>query len=423
MYDVLVVGGGPAGSTAATLLQKKGFRVALLEKEKFPRFQIGESLLPYNNDVFRDLGLTDRLEAQAFVPKFGATFLTGDGQRAHSFRFGRTLPKCYARSYQVKRADFDTVLLDHARSSGVEVFEETAVSSVDLSDPKRVVARASHEGGEARTFEARFIVDASGHGTVVGSRLGMKVESESLKKISFFAHYADVRPDPDGRPSGDTVIVVVRDGWFWMIPLSDGSVSVGLVTDREAYKASGLTPEALLDQMIRRTPYVAARMDEARRIGAVRARKDFTYRMRELTGSNFALVGDAAGFIDPIFSTGVFMAMRSAQITAEAVEAYLNSGNRAPLRRYSSQFVRAYEKYLRFVSNFYTREFIEVFLQPSDRFGILPVVIDILAGSVFEKRRDRFKLWAFFTLVKLQRRLGIIAPRIAWDRLPTTAGA
>jgi flavin-dependent dehydrogenase len=193
------------------------------------------------------------------------------------------------------------------------------------------------------------------------------------------------------------------------------------VADRERFKASGLSPEEFLQRSIESAPYVAARMEEATRTDIVRARKDFSYRMSRLTGKNFVLVGDAAGFIDPIFSTGVFMAMRSAEIAADAASRFVRKGTFSDLRRYEKRFGSAYAKYLKFVSNFYTREFLEVFLSPSDRWGLFRVVIDVLAGSVFESKGDRFKLWLFFMVVSAQRRLGVIAPRIPWDRLAETA--
>lgn len=423
MYDVIVIGGGPAGSTASTLLARDGHRVLLLEKERFPRFQIGESLLPYNNDVFDRLGVREQLASSSFVPKYGATFLTGDGEVGYSFRFGRTLPEKYAQSFQVRRDEFDELLLRNAQTAGVDVREQFAVSRVDLDDPHQARVTATDSAGQQHDFRSRFLIDASGHNAFLASRLGLKSDSPTLKKISFFGHYEGVAPDLEGPEAGNTMIVVLKNGWFWMIPVSDEIMSVGLVTDRDDFLKSGLTPEEMLERTIHSTPYVARRLASAKRRGVVRARKDFSYSVDQLTGSNFAMIGDAAGFIDPIFSTGVFMAMKSAEIVADGLSERLRGGDAASFARYERRFRSAYSKYLRFVSNFYKREFVEVFLQPSDRFGLFPVIIGVLAGSVFEGRRDTFKLALFFGLVRLQKLLGFIAPRIVWDRLTETARA
>ena len=212
MHDVIVIGGGPAGSTAATLLARRGFSVLLLEREKFPRFQIGESLLPYNNDLFDRLGVTDQLKHGDFFPKYGAYFVTGDGKISYTFRFDRNLPEQYHRSFQVKRAEFDELLLRNAASAGVEVREETNVTSVDLSDRLRAMV----EIASGERHEARFVLDASGHGAVLGNRVGEKADIASLKKVAFFAHYRGV-PRPEGRDAGNTVIVVLQNAWFWMM--------------------------------------------------------------------------------------------------------------------------------------------------------------------------------------------------------------
>lgn len=422
-FDVIVIGGGPAGSTAATLLARKGRSVLLLEREHFPRFQIGESLLPYNNDIFRSLGLVERLDAEPFVPKLGATFITADGELGHAFRFGQNLPERYSRAYQVQRDRFDEVLLRHAGEQGAEVREGWTVRSVDLGNPDLAIVVAVNEDGVEQRFEASFVLDASGHATVIGSRHGGKIESESLRKISFFAHYTDVAPPDDPEEFGNTVIAVLQSGWFWLIPVSAEEMSVGLVVDREEFRQCGLAPEELLARTIAGAPYMSKRMANAKRVSPVRSRKDFSYRMKRTVGANFALIGDAAGFIDPIFSTGVFMAMKSAEIATEAAIERMESGSMKKLHAYDQRFGRAFEKYLKFVANFYRREFLELFLQPSDRFGIFPVIIDILAGNVFERRRDRLKLAIFFTLVRLQRSRRFIAQPISWDRLPAMARA
>ena len=418
MRDVIVIGGGPAGSTVSTLLARQGFSVTILERERFPRFQIGESLLPYNNDLFSRLGVLDRLETLPHVPKYGALFVTGDGQLGYSFRFDQRLQDPYRRSFQVKRAEFDQLMLENAERHGAEVRQETSVTGVDLSDPRRAVVRTS--AGQA--LEARFIVDASGHGAVVGSIVGNRSEVKSLRKIAFFAHYRNV-PRPAGKDGGSTVIAVLRNAWFWMIPVSPELMSVGLVVDREHYVASGLAPQEMLDRTIEATPWVAERMKHAERVSPVHARKDFSFRMSRIAGPNFALVGDSAGFLDPIFSTGVFMAMKAGDLAAGAIAERLRAGSTRALDSYARAINLGLDEYLRFIERFYDREFLEVFLQPSERWGLLDAVVGVLAGDVFTNRNNRFRLALFFFLVKLQKWRGTIAPRIDWERLPSAATA
>jgi len=414
MRDVIVIGGGPAGSTAATLLAQQGFSVTLVERERFPRFQIGESLLPYNNDLFARLGLTDQLVTGDYFPKYGAYFVTGDGSTAFNFRFDQRLSDPYRRSFQVRRSEFDHLLLRNAEKHGVEVRQETPVTSIDLSDPNKVVVN-----GE---LEARFVVDASGHGAIVGNRVGGRSDVASLKKIAFFAHYKNV-PRAEGKDAGSTIIVVLKNAWFWMIPITAEVMSVGLVVDREHFLKCGLEPQQLLEQTIAGAPWVAERMKDAERVTQIYARKDFSFRMSSLAGPNYVLVGDAAGFLDPIFSTGVFMAMKSADLAASAVAAKLRNDSIKELRAYERDMQHGLDKYLRFIEHFYDRDFLEVFLQPSERWGLLTAVVGVLAGDVFSERNNRFKLALFFLLVKIQKWRGVVAPRIAWDALPAAASA
>jgi len=421
MFDIIVIGGGPGGSASAAFLAQKGYSVLLLERERFPRFQIGESLLPYNNELFKRLGVWDQLKQGDYVPKFGATFVTGDGELGYSFSFKRNLPEKLAQSFQVKRSEFDHLLLKNAAREGVDVREEVRVVDVELSQP--TVRVRAVENGVTKEFESRFVVDASGHGSVIGSRYGEKKDEKSLEKISFFAHFRGVKPLGEGDDSGNTVIVILKNAWFWLIPVSEEITSVGLVVDREHFKTCGLQPEHLLHQTIAKAPYVASLMQHARQTTQVFSRKDFSYRMKNIVGQNYALVGDAAGFIDPIFSTGVFIAMKSAEIAADAVEARLSRGTMRPLKVYERRLQSAMTRYFGFISNFYRREFLEVFLQPNERFGLIKVVVGVLAGNVFERSRDRWKLAFFFLLVLIQKHRGMIAPRIAWDTLPSAAKA
>lgn len=438
MHDVIVIGGGPAGSTTATLLAKKGFDVLLLERERFPRFQIGESLLPFNNDVFQRLGILDKLAQGDFVPKYGAEFVTGDGGRGYTFRFDQNLRAPHDRAFQVTRAKFDELLMATANEAGVAVRQETNVTNVEgIAGGQVYPARRRRRDGDSsgaqdkpdpvvvtlasgETLEARFLVDASGHAAFLGQRLGGRTHIERLKSVATFAHYRNV-PRPPGREGGNIVVVVLRDAWFWMIPITAEIMSVGLVATHEHVKSCGLRPEELLERTIRDTPYVANRMKDAERVSEVRSRKDFSYAMERIVGENFACVGDAAGFLDPIFSTGVYMAMKSAGIVADGIEARLRNGDMRPLLAFQRSFRKAIDRYLRFVANFYTRPFLELFLSPHPRFGLIKAIVRVLAGDVWGTPGGRFKLAIFFALVALQRRFGNIAPRIEWEQLPAPA--
>lgn len=420
MLDVVVIGGGPAGSTTAALLAKKGHSVVLLERDQFPRFQIGESLLPFNNDLFDRLGVRTQLESgpgSAF-PKHGAEFVTADGKLSYVFRFARFLAPAHARSFQVKRAEFDHLLLLNAIQAGADVREQVAVTDVDLSHSERVRIKAVGRDGSRQEFESRFVVDASGHGAMLGTRLGEKRDEDSLRKIAIFAHYRSVSDRATGLDAGNTVIVILRDAWFWLIPLTDDMTSVGLVVDRDVVVDSKTSPTQLLERMISETPYLTGRMREATRETEVYVRKDFSYRMRRVMGKNFALVGDAAGFFDPIFSTGVFVAMKTGEIVADAADARLRSGSMRALKRYQRSHTAALRRYFSFIHRFYRREFLEVFLQPAERFGLLPVIVGLLAGDVFEKKSGRWRLALFFLLTRIQKRTAVIARPIPWDTLP-----
>jgi flavin-dependent dehydrogenase len=401
LYDVAIIGGGPAGSTAATLLAQKGRKVIVFEKEKFPRFHIGESLLPYSMAAFDRLGLRAKLDAM-FLPKYGAAICTSCGTGAVKFKFKDAYRVEHGNAYQVTRSEFDKVLLDHSTESGATVVEQTAVENLQIED-EGIGITIKSRGAEERVT-ARYVVDCSGRNAVIGSFFKLKKSYSHLKKFSVFAHYENVARE-EGDEGTYTRLVRGSDRWFWMIPLSRTKMSIGVVMDIADFKALKQGPEEALDAMLREQPEIWSRMIDSSRVTPVYAESDYSYRNRRLTGARWLLAGDAAGFIDPIFSTGVFVAIESAGYAADAIDAALtNPRCRARVfKRYARATNRVMDLYLRFVSNWYRPGFIDVITQPTTRFQLAPVVNSMLAGNI----EKSFTLWSrmevFYFVAFLQR--------------------
>jgi flavin-dependent dehydrogenase len=418
--DVLVVGGGPGGSTAATFLAQGGLSVALVERERFPRFKVGESLIPTCMAICERMGVLDKVLAHGFQSKYGATFHDQElGVSAtFGFRAGRPWP---AYTLDVHRAEFDQILLEHAAAQpGVMVCQPAAVEHVAF-DRDGVTARIDR-GADRRELRAGFMVDASGRDAFLASRQGRRIPRPSLGKIATFAYFRGARRFP-GREEGHVRIYVFPEGWFWYIPLAHDETSVGCVLHQRVVKARAGSMEALFEEMIERCHAVRDNVRGSERVTEIHTVSNIAYSVEPKVGDRFVCVGDAMAFVDPIFSPGVFLAMKSGELASDAVLRAFRAG------RFTARRFRAYERavrrgsrpFERFIELFYDRAFLEVFLKPRDILKMVDAVTGVLAGGSFGllPRNLRFSLWAFLQVVKItrwkSRRHGVVLEsRLDW---------
>jgi 2-polyprenyl-6-methoxyphenol hydroxylase-like FAD-dependent oxidoreductase len=403
--DLVGIGGGPGGATAATFLARGGLRVGLVEREAFPRFHVGESLLPANLPLLERIGVLESVRGRAFIAKYGASFHDQESGQEYTFYFrdGQRWPNY---SFEVPRAEFDQILLTHAASQpGVTVLQPSTVETVAF-DADGLTAHVRDAAGTVQDVRARFLVDASGRDAFVGSRLGRRRPVPGLGKVALFAHFRGARRWP-GREEGNIRIYVFPDGWFWWIPFAGDTTSVGCVLHARTARGRTGSPAELYEEMIRRCGRVAEALRDATRITDVHPVANFSYRVDPVIGDRFLCVGDAVTFVDPIFSAGVYVAMQSAELATKEILAAFRD-NRFSARRfrgYERRFRRGTEPFFRFIRNYYEPSFLEIFLRPRNIFGMLDSVTGVLAGGAFVRIpwRMRLSLELFFAIVRFNR--------------------
>jgi flavin-dependent dehydrogenase len=424
--DVIVVGGGPAGSTAASWLARAGLRVMLFERDRFPRFHIGESLLASVNDVLHAIGADGLVKQAGFPEKWGATFMSADGriERYADFSIAPGVPR--PQTWQVPRAHFDDLLLRHASRNGADVREGHRVVDIDVSDDQvtALVQDAESGDGGRRTIRARAVIDASGRASILARKFNLRVDEPRLANVAVFSHYTGV-PRQHGRRGGDIRIVARDDlGWFWLIPIADDLMSVGVVLPAHAARAFRALPhEAWLESAIAETPVVAELMANAQRAWPVRVEKDFSYASRAYAGARWFLAGDAGSFLDPVFSTGVAIALESGLEAAQAVVHAIESGKWTGrhVTRYSRRQGQRYRSFRRFVLGFYTPAFRDLFFSQDPPPRIFRSVVAVFAGYWRPPLATRAWVSLFFLLIRAQRWLGL-TPRLVSDATSPSAG-
>jgi flavin-dependent dehydrogenase len=396
--EVLVIGGGPAGATIAALLAERGRRVILVEKDRHPRFHIGESLLPQNLPLLDRLGVRQEIEFSS-MPKHGIEFVSAFHGKTVQYEFAKAWDKRFPYSFQVRRSTFDHILLKNAAAKGAEVIEGCRVTAVDFPENAHPTITARTEDGGETKWSAAFVVDASGRDTLLAAQMGVKERNPRNSSAAIFGHFTNARRLP-GKAEGNITIVWFDNGWFWFIPLTDGTTSVGAVCPPEFFKNRGTDLKSFFMSVIATCPEIASRLKHAELAGEVTATGNYSYGAKCSSGRNFIMVGDAYSFIDPVFSTGVYLAMTAGFRGAEAVESCLRAPQSAAraLRRYDAQTRQALSSFTWFIYRIREPAMRNLFMSPRNWFRMEEAVLSLLAGGISDPWPIRLRLY-FFRLI------------------------
>jgi flavin-dependent dehydrogenase len=411
--DVLVIGGGPAGSTISALLAQRGRDVVLLEKSRHPRFHIGESLLPFNMPLFERLGVAGEIEAIG-MPKYGAEFVSPRYDKPVMFEFANAIGNPFPSTYQVRRSQFDEILFRNAARKGARAIEDCRVTEVEFQRGGALVA-AREESGRERTWRTKFVADASGRDTFLATRLGIKERSRKHNSAAIYGHFSGTKRLA-GKAEGNITIFWFEHGWFWFIPLSDGATSIGAVCFPSYMKTRKTSPEQFLMDTIALCPELSERMRGAALISPVTATGNYSYNSSRAAGENHIMLGDAFAFIDPVFSTGVFLAMQSAFVGADTVETCLDHPRRAAraLKAYDASIRRGIGSFSWFIYRITTPGLRDIFMNPNNRYRLRDALLSVLAGNIRRGSQLGLRLLALKALYYVFSAGNLKASLLAW---------
>ncbi len=388
-HDTIIIGAGPAGSTVAALLAEKGRDVLLIEKERFPRYHIGESLMPFCWFTLKRLGLEGKMDEIGFVQKQSVQFVTPDGKQSRPFYFYQHKEHPSSITWQVERAEFDNMIYTVAKDNGAQTLEGVKVKDTIEDDSGAVVGvTAVHPDGSEQQHFAKMTIDATGRDALISRKRRWQKRDPELRKIALWSYYSGAMRDPGIDEGTTTVAYIPERGWFWYIPLREDRVSLGIVAERDyLYRGGVRDPEAIMDREILENAWIQQHLEPGRKEGEYWTTGEFSYRSEFCAGDGFLLAGDAFAFLDPVFSSGVFLALKTGELAADAVDSALETGDFSAkqFQNYGRATCDAIERMRALVYAFYNENF---------SFGKLirqnpelrPTLTDCLIGDLFEDK-------------------------------------